>query len=49
MTVAEAGSQTVMEQYQTTVEEREVLRTQCKMVEGQLVETRVSGERAVEE
>ena len=45
VTVAEAGSRTVMEQYQTTVEEMEVLRTHCKMVEGQLGETKVRRER----
>lgn len=33
-----------MEQYQTTVEEMEVLRTHCKMVEGELEEAKVSRE-----
>lgn len=42
VTVTEAGSQTVMHQYQTTVEEMEVLKTHCKMMEGQLAETKVS-------
>lgn len=40
VTVAEAGSHTMLERYQTAVEEMEALRTECKLVEGQLEEAR---------
>ena len=44
VTVAEAGSRAVLDQYQTTVGEMEALRTHCKMVEGRLAEAEVQQE-----
>ena len=45
LTVAEAGSSSLLEQYQAAVSEREGLRTHCKMMESQLSEVREEEEQ----